>query len=71
MTLRKAAELQHNSRDEVADWIEQARDLVAAAELDDDLRPIAFAKALDLLAAKQIQYESMQANGLGLIPRAG
>lgn len=57
MSGRKAWELHHNTPEEVETWLAAALDLVNAAEIDGDLRGIAFAKAIDLLAAKQIQFE--------------
>lgn len=66
MTLRKSFEAHHNTADEVQEWIEEALRIVGDVDVTDELRPIAFAKAVDLLAAKQIQYEAVQPLGVGL-----
>lgn len=68
MSLRKTGEAHHHTRDEVQRYVEDALSIVEAVELDGELRPLAFAKALDLLATKQIMYEQIAGgilDGLG------
>jgi len=68
MSLRKAGEAHHNTPEEVTAWLAGALDAVREAEIDDDLRAVAFGKAYDSLAAKQINYEVVQ-GGLMSVPR--
>ncbi len=49
-----------STQEQVAGYLEQALGIVADLELDDSLREIAFAKAIDLLAAKQVFFEQPQ-----------
>jgi hypothetical protein len=50
-------EVHHNTDAQTLDYIERALAIVEAVELTDELRPIAFKAALDLLTAKQVQLE--------------
>ena len=67
----RRVEIQHNTPEQVQHYLEGALALVAELEIADDLRPVAFTKAVDLLAAKNVQIEQVQAGALGLmeIPR--
>lgn len=56
----RRTEEQHNTPEQVAEIIGTAARLVVEAELTDDLQAIAFTKAIDLLASKQIFFEQAQ-----------
>lgn len=61
-----------HTRDQVAGYLDDARAIVVDLELDDALRPIAFAKAVDLLGQKHVVVDPVQPiGGAGLlaIPR--
>jgi hypothetical protein len=47
-------EFQHNTREQVVEYIATAREIVEELEIDPELRAPAFLKAVDLLSAKQI-----------------
>lgn len=49
-------EYRHHTVAEVEGYFDEALRIVGELEVDDELRAIAFAKAVDLLAAKQIFY---------------
>lgn len=56
----------HHTYEQAFGIIASAEQLVADAEVDEDLRPVAFAKAVDLLAAKQIFFDQASAIPLGV-----
>jgi hypothetical protein len=47
-------EYHHNTPEQIEDYLASAAEVVGRIELPDDLRGIAFNKAVDLFAAKQI-----------------
>jgi hypothetical protein len=53
----RATEHQHNTTEQVRAYLSFALDVVADLEIPDDLREVAFAKAVDLFSSKQIFYE--------------
>jgi hypothetical protein len=53
----RTTEHPHNTDAQVQDYLQAALALVADLEPPDDLRQVAFAKAVDLFAAKQIVFE--------------
>jgi hypothetical protein len=53
-------EHQFNTPEQVAGYLQDALDVVRQLELFDDLRPIAFAKAIELIAAKQVVVDAAQ-----------
>jgi len=55
----RRTEVQHNTADQVREYLQGALDIVHELELDDDLRVPAFQKAVDLLAAKQLLLEQV------------
>lgn len=48
------SEVHFNTPEQVAGYMSVALDILDALELDDELRPIVFEKAIDLLSAKQV-----------------
>jgi hypothetical protein len=62
MSMRQT-EYPNNTHEQVERYIQDAALILAALELPDDLRGIAFAKAVDLLSGKQIVLEQV---GLGM-----
>lgn len=62
----RRVEHQHNTPDQVKQYLEQALAIVAELELADDLRVPAFTKAVDLVAGKQIVFEQAQLGNLDL-----
>jgi len=56
----RRSELPNNTPEQVREYLEGALAIVAELELADDLRAIAFTKAVDLLASKQIVVEAIQ-----------
>lgn len=67
----RRTEQQHNTREQVKQYIETAAAIVSELELDGDLKVPAFEKAVDLCAGKQITFEQVAAGGIDLraIPR--
>jgi hypothetical protein len=59
-------EIQHHTPEQVREYMQAALVIVAELELDDELRPLAFTKAVDLLAAKNVQMLTPQPIGLPL-----
>lgn len=57
-------EYPHHTPEQVRGYLIEALAILAELELTDDLRPLAFSKAVDLLAAKQILVEQAQPAGL-------
>jgi len=47
-------EYQHNTREQVLEYIGTAREIVDELEIPDELRQAAFIKAIDLISAKQL-----------------
>lgn len=62
---QRRQDIYHHTAEEVQGYIDNARTIVAELELDGALESIAFAKAVDLLAAKSVQI-TQTAAGLGL-----
>lgn len=64
-------EVVHNTPEQVAGYLDEALRIVAQIEPPEDLRAIAYGKAVDLLAAKNITIEQPAPLGLGgmAIPR--
>jgi hypothetical protein len=66
-------QLHYSTPEQVLGYIEQAARIVVEAELTDDLQPIAFTKALDLLSAKHVFVDQADAQPIGVplmgIPR--
>jgi hypothetical protein len=61
---------QHNTPDEVEEWVKQAIGIIEYLDVPDDLRMPAFTGALSLLSAKQLFFEQPTFSGHGLaIPR--
>lgn len=64
-------ELVHNEPEQVKLYLEAALELVEAVDPPSDLRELFFAKAVDLLSSKTVQYE--QVAGMlghpGVLPR--
>lgn len=59
-------EHQHNTPEQVKQYLEQALAIVAELELTDDLRRPCFEKAVDLVAGKQITFEQYVPQGVDL-----
>lgn len=59
-------ERKHNSDDQVREYLAGALAIVGELEVPDDLRVAAFGKAVDLLAAKHITFETVAPVGNGL-----
>lgn len=55
-----ATEHQLNSPEQVREYLRNALTIVDEIDPSDDLRPIAFAKALDLISNKQVFFEQPQ-----------
>lgn len=64
-------ELPHNTPEQVREYLAAALAIVDELDPDDDLRGVAFAKAVDLLAAKQITIEQIAPIGNALNLRPG
>ena len=64
MTGRRV-EYPHHTSEQVRGYLADALAIVTELDLDDDLRALAFAKAVELLAAKQIVMEQIRAPLLG------
>jgi len=62
----RRTEHQHNTPEQVKQYLEQALAIVAELELADDLRVPAFEKAVDLCAGKQITFEQVVPGGVDL-----
>lgn len=63
MSLR-FSEHHHNSDEQVAEYLSKALAVVDELELTDELRPVAFVKAVDLYAAKSVTAEQIGLAGL-------
>lgn len=59
-------EFQHNTPEQVREYLTEALAIVGELELDGELRVPAFQKAADLLAAKQITIEQVVPGGVDL-----
>jgi hypothetical protein len=59
----RQSEYPHNTPEQVREYIQGAADVVEACDIPPDLVPIAFEKAIDLIANKQIVLEQV---GLGM-----
>lgn len=59
-------EHQHNTREQVREYLQTALEVVAELEVTDDLRRPCFEKAVDLIAGKQIVFEQPQVLGMPL-----
>lgn len=53
----RATEQQHNTPEQVSRYLNDALMVVGALDVPDELREVAFAKAVDLLSSKQVFYE--------------
>jgi hypothetical protein len=53
----RTTEHPHNSDEQVREYLQAALALIADLDPPDDLRGVAFAKAVDLFSAKQIVFE--------------
>jgi hypothetical protein len=60
-------EHENNTPAQVEEYIDRALALVERLPVPDDLRPTAFAKAVDLFASKQVTLEPIAASPL--VPR--
>ena len=60
-------EWQHNTREQVVDYLATAAAIVAELELDGDLKVPAFVKACDLIASKQIIVEQIDPAAIPLL----
>lgn len=49
----------HHTAQQVRGYLDEAKRIVDELEVSSDLREIAYAKAVDLLAAKQVFYEQI------------
>jgi hypothetical protein len=58
-------EVQHNTPEQVRDYLADARRMVDELQVPPELREVAFTKAIDLLAAKNIQ---VVAPATGVLP---
>lgn len=68
----RTQEIPHNTREQVAGYLDEALAIVRELEVDDDLRAIAFTKAVDLISAKQLIVEQVVPGVLGMaMPRGG
>jgi transcriptional regulator GlxA family with amidase domain len=66
MSMRQT-EYPNNTREQVAEYLQTAADIVAELDIAPDLIPHAFVQAVNLVAAKQVVLEQV---GLGMaIPR--
>jgi hypothetical protein len=65
----RRTEMQHNTRDQVKQYLADAAAIVAELELDGDLKVPAFEKAVDLCAGKQITFEQIDPNAIPLLGR--
>jgi hypothetical protein len=66
MSMRQT-EYPNNTPEQVREYLQGAADVVEAIDIPADLIPVAFEKAVDLLAGKQIVLEQV---GLGMaMPR--
>lgn len=67
----RRTEIQHNTPEQVAGYLDEALRIVTELEPPEDLREVAFGKAVDLLAAKQLMLEQPATLGMGAlaIPR--
>lgn len=63
----RRTEQQHNTRDQVKQYIETAAAIVAELELDGDLKVPAFEKAVDLCVGKQITFEQIDPRAIPLL----
>jgi hypothetical protein len=54
-------EYPHNTPEQVRDYLLEALTIVAEIDPPDDLRGLAFSKAVDLVSAKQVIFEQMPA----------
>ena len=59
-------EHQHNTPEQVKQYLETALAIVAEIEVSDDLRRPCFEKAVDLVAGKQITFEQYVPGGVDL-----
>lgn len=64
-------EEQHNTPQQVRDYLTEALAIVGELEVTDELRVPAFEKACDLLAGKQVTFEQVAPAGFDLsrLPR--
>lgn len=62
----RRVEFQHNTPEQVQEYLAEALRIVDELELADDLRVPAFVKAVDLVAAKQITIEAIGMGAPGL-----
>lgn len=62
-------EIQHNTREQAKGYLEDALAIVAELEIDDELKGLAFTKAVDLIAAKQVMLEPVTPTGVRLLGR--
>lgn len=66
----RRTEQPHNTREQVVEYLSTAAAIVGELELDDDLKVPAFLKACDLIAAKQITFEQLAPDTIGLLGHA-
>lgn len=70
--IRKTGEFHHHTSAEVRAYLAGAAEIVDDLELREDLREVAFGKAIELLATKQIAAEqSAVSGGLLAVPKHG
>ena len=65
----RRTEQQHNTREQVKEYIATAAAIVAELKLDGDLKVPAFEKAVDLCAGKQITFEKIDPRAIPLLGR--
>jgi hypothetical protein len=52
----RATEQQHNTPEQVRQYLAAALEVVSTLDVPDELQAVAFAKAVDLFSAKQVFY---------------
>lgn len=62
--MRKAFEAYFHTSEDVTRYIEEAAQIVTAADVPDAVAVTAFAKAVDLLAQKQVTFEQVTPSGV-------
>lgn len=72
MILRQVAKAHHHTADEAREWLREAVAIVEEVAPAEDLRSAALTAVYGTLSACQVNYEAMQANGLGMaVPKLG
>lgn len=63
----RRTEQQHNTAEQVEEYLAEALRVVESLDVPDALREVAFAKAVDLFSSKQVFFEQSPALPPGLI----